>query len=109
MVTEDQLVATKMWRAENITHQDRWQEEDITCKDVQDQVDQEFRVQLLALNQKSMEALQEQDALMVRAVEAKEEDRQVLDTVLALVVAFVLPTALPLTIAPSAPSQAPTT
>ncbi|KYO45855.1 hypothetical protein Y1Q_0021490 [Alligator mississippiensis] len=95
-------------------HQDRWQADDVTHEETQDQheeaqdqVDQEFQVQLLSLEYEWMGALQGQNAILVQVVQAKNNDCQVLDTVLALVV--MVPNGWPLTLAPPAPWQLPTT
>ncbi|KYO29469.1 hypothetical protein Y1Q_0022709 [Alligator mississippiensis] len=68
-----------------------------------------FRVCLLALEERHMEALEQQTVLMAKAVEAMEVDRWVLDTILALAVAFMLPAVLLLTTALPSPWQSPTT
>lgn len=47
---------------------------------------QKFQVQFLALVHELVEALQEQGMIEGRAVEATDDNHQVLDTVLALVV-----------------------
>ncbi|KYO33022.1 hypothetical protein Y1Q_0011331 [Alligator mississippiensis] len=110
MASEDQLVETWVWQVEDITQQDVWQEEGVAHDDRWDQsneagdwADWEFRVQLLTLEEQCMEAL----VLMARVLEAMEEDHQVLDTVLALMVIFMLPTDLPPTAAPLPPGSHP--
>ncbi|KYO29461.1 hypothetical protein Y1Q_0022703 [Alligator mississippiensis] len=71
-----------------------------------------FRVRLLALEErhftlleKVLEAQEQQAAMVARAVEAIEEDCQVLDTILSLGVSFVLPTTQSLVLALPAPWQ----
>lgn len=56
-----------------------------------------------------MEALQEKSALMTKAMEAMQYDCQVLDTVLALAITFMLPVALTPTVAAPGPWQLPST
>lgn len=68
-------------------------------------MDQEFWNRLLALEERHLEVQKWQAAMVARVVEAMEEDHYVLDTVLALVVAFMLSAAID----PPAPSQPHTT
>ncbi|KYO37261.1 hypothetical protein Y1Q_0008951 [Alligator mississippiensis] len=71
--------------------------------------DGEFRVQFLALKCEWMEALWEQNAILARAVQAMDDDYCVLDTILALVVSFVLPSAWLLIVVLPTPWQPPAT
>ncbi|KYO31276.1 hypothetical protein Y1Q_0016988 [Alligator mississippiensis] len=76
--------------------------EDIACKRERvthreerirqrDWVKQEFWTRVLALKERYLEAQQWQASMVARAVEVMEQDRWLLDAILALVVAFVLP------------------
>ncbi|KYO39336.1 hypothetical protein Y1Q_0016298 [Alligator mississippiensis] len=107
------------WQAKDVAQQDTWQEEDIACKEVRDWQkeerdwwwdweDQVFQKRLLALKEWHIEDLEWQAVLLARTVEATEEYHWVLDTILALAVTFVLPTALPRGAGLLAPWQPPT-
>ncbi|KYO28970.1 hypothetical protein Y1Q_0009797 [Alligator mississippiensis] len=72
-------------------------------ENMQDRADWKLQKQLLALEREWVVVLWEQTSVLGRAVQATDNDRQVLDTVLALVVAFVPPTSWPLTLTPPAP------
>ncbi|KYO22603.1 hypothetical protein Y1Q_0003125 [Alligator mississippiensis] len=107
--SEEQIVNSQAWQVEDVTWQEALQVEDIAHKDARDlykeerdqckeerdqqrdQVDQEFRDRLLALEERRVEALVQQAVLVARAVKVMEEDCQVLATVLALAVTFMLP------------------
>ncbi|KYO27039.1 hypothetical protein Y1Q_0018201 [Alligator mississippiensis] len=93
MVAKVHLADTRAQRLEDVTHKDTQDQ----CKEERDQwrdqADQEFRESLLALEEWHAEALEQQASPSGQAVETTE-DHGVLDTILALVVAFVPPTAL---------------
>ncbi|KYO48421.1 hypothetical protein Y1Q_0022630 [Alligator mississippiensis] len=97
---------------EYIARQDRWWAEDVAHEKAQDEVedwaDWEFWVQLLALEHEWVKALQEQNTRLAQAVQVRDDDHWVLDTVLALVVTFVPPIAWLLTLALPLPWQPPT-
>ncbi|KYO31831.1 hypothetical protein Y1Q_0022893 [Alligator mississippiensis] len=110
--SKEQLMDSRAWRVEDVTQQDTWWVENVACKKAQeplkearDWVEWEFWERLLALEGCHNEALQWQAVLVARAAETMEEDHQVLDTILALVVTFVLPAALLPAAAPLAPWQ----
>ncbi|KYO33026.1 hypothetical protein Y1Q_0011335 [Alligator mississippiensis] len=95
---------------EDVAHEaarDRCEEERDWHEEERDQVDQEFRDRLLVL-ERHVETLEQQDVLVARTVEMMEKDCWVIDTVLALVVAFMPPTALSPAAALPAPWQLPT-
>lgn len=54
-----------------------------------------FQKRHIALLEKMLEVQEQQAAMVAQAVKATEEDCQVLDTILALVVTFILPTVHP--------------
>ncbi|KYO46231.1 hypothetical protein Y1Q_0021768 [Alligator mississippiensis] len=95
MASEDQLVNTWAWWVKNMAHQD-----------MLDQVDQEFQMQLLVLEREQVEALWKQTVVLAREMQATDDECQVLETVLALAVIFVPPTAQPQTLALPGPWQA---
>ncbi|KYO45868.1 hypothetical protein Y1Q_0021501 [Alligator mississippiensis] len=95
MATKDQQVDMWIQWLEDMAHKDVWD----LCEEVWDWAEQEFKLQLLALNQELMEALWEQSEVVARAVQTLDDDHQVLGTVLAMLVTFVPPAALPPTIA----------
>ncbi|KYO23613.1 hypothetical protein Y1Q_0002253 [Alligator mississippiensis] len=80
-----------------------WHVEDVVHKQEGDQVDQEFQDRLLALKEMHLQAQKRQITMVATAVEVTEEDCQVLDTILALVVIFMVPAVQPLSTAPPAP------
>ncbi|KYO25181.1 hypothetical protein Y1Q_0001800 [Alligator mississippiensis] len=83
-----------------------WHVEDIMCEWERDSADQEFWHRLL--EKRHLWAQEQQTVMVARAVEAMREDCPVLDTILALAVAFVPSTAQPLAVAPPVPWQPPT-
>ncbi|KYO36803.1 hypothetical protein Y1Q_0020848 [Alligator mississippiensis] len=85
MTSEDWLKDTQAWWAESITCEDAWDQNE----EAQNQEDQEFWAQLLALVHEQVEALQEQKTILTQAVQVTEDDHWVLDTYLALAVAFM--------------------
>ncbi|KYO33746.1 hypothetical protein Y1Q_0008871 [Alligator mississippiensis] len=108
MAAEDQQTDVQMWKLnDTAAQQDRLWVDDMN-EEVWDQEDWELRVELQALEHENMKAVWEQGAVVARAVQTTENDHRVLSTILALAVAFVVPTALPLSLAPPAPWQPPT-
>ncbi|XP_014466327.1 uncharacterized protein LOC106737393 [Alligator mississippiensis] len=114
--SEDRLVDTRAWRVEDVARQERWRAEDVVRQDrwraedvarqdardrreevrdrreeARDQAEREFRTQFLTLEREWVEALREQSAVLGRAVQAMEDNRRVLDTLMALAVALVPP------------------
>ncbi|KYO48887.1 hypothetical protein Y1Q_0020234 [Alligator mississippiensis] len=110
MVLEDQLVEVQVWQEKDVTQQDAKWMEDVTHKDVQDGM-RRHRTgqtgQTGALEEWHIDALEQQAVVIARAVEVMEEDRRMLDTIMALTVALVPSTVLPLTTALSGPWQPP--
>ncbi|KYO35522.1 hypothetical protein Y1Q_0008081 [Alligator mississippiensis] len=107
------LVAVLVKQAEDVW---AWQAEDVTHEDAQDPYDdewdqthQDFQAKLLALECKWFQVVQELNTILGWAVQVMDDDHRVLDSVLALAVMFVPPTAQPLTLALYAPWQPPNT
>ncbi|KYO46076.1 hypothetical protein Y1Q_0021653 [Alligator mississippiensis] len=96
MVVENWLADAWAWWAENMACENAW-----------DQADQEFWVQLLVLECENVKALWKQTTVLGRAVQARDNDYWVLDTILVLAVAFVLPTAWSPTLVLPAPWKPP--
>ncbi|KYO43352.1 hypothetical protein Y1Q_0017629 [Alligator mississippiensis] len=101
--SEDHLVDVWAWQLEDMACKKVWD----WCKEVQNWVDLEFWGKLLALEW--VEVLWEQNVILARAVQATDDDCLALDTVLALVIAFMLPASQPLTVALPVPWESPAT
>ncbi|KYO35138.1 hypothetical protein Y1Q_0001025 [Alligator mississippiensis] len=110
-MVEQQLADSWAWCVEDIVQD--W--ERVMCEVERERAVQVLWDGLLALEERyialletMVEAQKQQAAMFGRVVEATEEDRRVLDTMLALAITFIPPTALPPVIAPPAPWQPPT-
>ncbi|KYO42750.1 hypothetical protein Y1Q_0016147 [Alligator mississippiensis] len=88
MVTEDWEETAEAWWVEDLTHQDRWWAEDIAREEAQDQTDWKFWAKLLALEHEQIQVLWKQNTILGYAVQATDDNHQVLDTILGLVVSF---------------------
>ncbi|KYO25357.1 hypothetical protein Y1Q_0005013 [Alligator mississippiensis] len=111
MVLEDHLADTWAWQVEGMACEDTLHQskaEQDSCKEAWDWTDQKFKAQLLALEHKQVVALWKQNVVIAWTVQVTDGNFQVLDTILALTVAFMPPAARLLTLAPPAPWQPPT-
>lgn len=72
-------------------------------EETQNHEDQKFQAELLALEHERLQLLREQNVILDWAVQAVDNNHHVLDTALALVVAFMLPTTWLPALAPHSP------
>ncbi|KYO33860.1 hypothetical protein Y1Q_0024489 [Alligator mississippiensis] len=101
-VAKEWEVWVEAWWEENIT-------QEIAQEDVRDQAGWEIWAKLLTLEQKQIDLVRQQVAIQAQAVEATNDNCQILDTLLGLVVMCASPTAPSLSMTPQGPLYLPNT